>query len=101
MKFEKYHGCGNDFLIVENENLESSEEGSIVVYICGAVKESKVITLKENGRIAFKRNYWICVVVCLIASLLGGIAGGSIDLSAGSNSTININNNTNYRNFIC
>ncbi len=51
--------------------------------------------LKENGRIAFKRNYWICVVVCLIASLLGGISGGSIDLSAGSNSTININNNTN------
>lgn len=22
MKFEKYHGCGNDFLIVENENLD-------------------------------------------------------------------------------
>ena len=25
MKFEKYHGCGNDFLIVENENLNYPE----------------------------------------------------------------------------
>lgn len=49
--------------------------------------------LKENGKIAFKRNYWACVAVCVIAALLGGISGGSINLNTGSNSTININNN--------
>lgn len=32
-------------------NLESANTSVIVVYICGAVKESKVITLKENSRI--------------------------------------------------
>ena len=32
-------------------NFESSTDSTIVVYICGAVKESKVITLKENSRI--------------------------------------------------
>ena len=49
--------------------------------------------LKQNGKIAFKRNYWACVAVCLIAMLLGGISGGSIDLNTGNNSLININNN--------
>ncbi len=42
--------------LVENignniSNFESSTDSTIVVYICGAVKESKVITLKENSRI--------------------------------------------------
>ena len=32
-------------------NLNNLETNSIVVYVCGAVKESKVITLKENSRI--------------------------------------------------
>ena len=32
--------------------LEESSEGTIIVYICGAVKESKVISLKEDSRIA-------------------------------------------------
>jgi len=32
-------------------NKKSTETNTIVVYICGAVKESKVITLKENSRI--------------------------------------------------
>jgi len=44
----------NDF--IENNTISTSttnvsEQTSIVVYICGAVKESKVITLKENSRI--------------------------------------------------
>lgn len=46
-------------LIQENNNysdtdgsvLENSEDKTIVVYICGEVKESKVLTLKENSRI--------------------------------------------------
>ena len=41
--------------LIENNNIisnfEASNENTIVVYICGAVKESKVITLKENSRI--------------------------------------------------
>jgi len=32
-------------------NLETSNSSLIVIYICGAVKESKVITLEENSRI--------------------------------------------------
>ena len=32
-------------------NLENAEINTIVVYICGAVKENKVITLEENSRI--------------------------------------------------
>lgn len=41
-------------LIEENNNisnLETSDTSTIVVYICGAVKESQVITLEENSRI--------------------------------------------------
>ena len=44
----------NDFIENTNNNISSSEKteiNTIVVYICGAVKESKVITLKENSRI--------------------------------------------------
>lgn len=32
-------------------NLENLEDNSIIVYVCGAVKESKVVTLKENSRV--------------------------------------------------
>ena len=32
--------------------------------------------LKENGKIAFQRNYWLCVVVSLILGFIGGGAGG-------------------------
>ena len=35
----------------ENENLSILNDTSIVVYVCGAVKESRVVTLKENSRI--------------------------------------------------
>lgn len=31
--------------------------------------------LKENGKIAFKRNYWICVLVSFIIALTGGQIG--------------------------
>lgn len=49
----------NDNLISSNlientnniSNLEQLENNSIVVYICGAVKESQVVTLKENSRV--------------------------------------------------
>jgi len=39
----------NDTNNISNQN--NPEYTTIVVYICGAVKESKVITLKENSRI--------------------------------------------------
>lgn len=32
--------------------------------------------LKENAKIAFKRNYWACVAVSVIAALLGVASGG-------------------------
>ena len=36
--------------------------------------------LKENAKIAFKRNYWLCVLVSLIAMLLGvGASGSSLE----------------------
>ncbi|MBQ8802916.1 MAG: DUF975 family protein [Tyzzerella sp.] len=38
--------------------------------------------LKENAKIAFKRNYWTCVAVSVIAMLLGGgVAGGGIEFN--------------------
>lgn len=39
----------NKINISDSENLENN---SIIVYVCGAVKESKVVTLKENSRIS-------------------------------------------------
>ena len=41
--------------------------------------------LKENGKIAFKRNYWLCVVACLITMLLGGLANNT-----GTSSSLNL-----------
>lgn len=35
--------------------------------------------LKENGRVAFRRNYFTCVIVCLLAGFLG--AGASANLT--------------------
>jgi len=35
----------------ENSNFKINEENNIIVYVCGAVKESKVISIKENSRI--------------------------------------------------
>lgn len=55
--FSYFSDDNNSFgtdLISENNNtsnLESTEDNSIIVYICGAVKESKVLTLKQNSRI--------------------------------------------------
>lgn len=47
----------SDAELVENNishkyELDESDENKIIVYICGAVKESKVISLKEDSRIA-------------------------------------------------
>ncbi len=36
--------------------------------------------LKDNGKIAFRRNYWPCVAVSFIASLLG-VGGASLDFN--------------------
>ena len=44
--------------------------------------------LKENAKIAFKRNYWTCVIVSIILMLVGGgVEGGSFstNFSTGSN----------------
>lgn len=46
-----------DDALIENidntniSNLDELETNSIIVYVCGAVKESKVVTLKENSRV--------------------------------------------------
>ena len=33
--------------------------------------------LKENGKVAFRRNYWTCVIVSVLAAFLcGGTVGG-------------------------
>lgn len=40
--------------------------------------------LKENGKIAFKRNYWLCVAVSAIAFFM---MGGSISLNVGNLNT--------------
>lgn len=40
-----------DEFVYENSNLKINKTNYIVVYVCGAVKESKVITIKENSRI--------------------------------------------------
>ena len=43
--------------------------------------------LKENGKIAFQRNYWLCVAVSLILVFIGGGSGGinlNLDLSDSS-----------------
>lgn len=38
--------------------------------------------LKQNGMIAFKRNYWTCVGVSVIAAFLGGsMAGGGLNFN--------------------
>lgn len=55
--FTSYYETNNlieDSLIVGNNTniLENSENDYIIIYICGAVKENKVITLKQNSRIS-------------------------------------------------
>lgn len=39
--------------------------------------------LKENGKIAFKRNYWSCVAVSVIMAVIAGITGISSSRSRG------------------
>lgn len=44
----------NSELVENTNNISNSSENfenSIIVYVCGAVKESKVVTLKENSRV--------------------------------------------------
>ncbi len=36
--------------------------------------------LKENAKSAFRRNYWTCVAVSVIAALLGATSGTSFNL---------------------
>lgn len=38
--------------------------------------------LKANAKVAFKRNYWICVLVALILGIATGSGGGSVSNSA-------------------
>ena len=52
--------------------------------------------LKQNAKIAFKRNYWVCVIVCVIAMLLGGITSGEgLNLSSNNNNSTNLIGNNN------
>ena len=41
------------------------------------------VYLKERAKVAFKRNYWLCVLVALILAV---ITGASLGSSAGSRS---------------
>lgn len=42
--------------------------------------------LKENAKIAFKRNYWTCVIVSVILMLIGaGVEGPSFNFNAAAN----------------
>lgn len=47
--------------------------------------------LKENGKIAFKRNYWSCVWVSLIVGILAGNSGGASGGSDENSGKINFN----------
>lgn len=45
--------------------------------------------LKENGKIAFQRNYWLCVAVSLILAFIGGGASGiNLNLNLNESSTV-------------
>lgn len=46
--------------------------------------------LKENGKIAFQRNYWTCVLVSLIASVLTGAVAGIYNLNVNTNAASGI-----------
>ena len=37
----------------------------------------KIHEVKEKGRLAFKANYWLCVLVALIIALISGGLGGT------------------------
>ena len=47
--------------------------------------------LKENGKIAFKRNYWACVWASFLVALLAGGSTGTSNGSDESNGQFNIN----------
>ena len=49
------------------------------------------VTIKQRGKAAFMANFWICVLVALVLTVLvsgGGIGGG---ISSGFNTTLNLN----------
>lgn len=50
------------------------------------------VTIKQRGKAAFMANFWMCVLVALVLTILvsgGGIGGG---ITSGFNTTVNINN---------
>lgn len=52
--------------------------------------------LKENAKIAFKRNYWTCVIVSVILMLIGaGVEGPSFNFSAAANGASGSNTSMN------
>lgn len=52
--------------------------------------------LKKNAKVAFKRNYWRCVVVSWIAVILGVTIGSGVSLNSSSNLGGSSNNNDYY-----
>ena len=48
--------------------------------------------LKSRGSAAYKRNYWLCVVVAFILAWAAGTSGGS----GGSSSFRNFGNKSSY-----
>ena len=50
--------------------------------------------LKASAKVAFKRNYWICVVVALILGIASGTASGSAGSQVGQNTETIISGET-------
>lgn len=55
--------------------------------------------LKQNGKVAFHRNYWTCVAVCLIAGFLGVSLGGEVqfDFNVNGESTNTVSSDFGYQ----
>lgn len=59
------------------------------------------VTLKQRGKIAFKRNYWRCVLVAILLALLVESGGGSSNSSSNfSQSSWNDATNLNINDFV-
>lgn len=49
--------------------------------------------LKQNGKIAFQRNYWTCVLVCVLAGFLGGGLATSFNFNVSEEEIVEVMGN--------
>ena len=78
LKFQKYL----ELLVETNEkvNLTAITEPKEVVmkHFIDSIALFSVCDVKENAKVAFKRNYWLCVLVAIIMGIAsGGFGSGS------------------------